>query len=281
MSTLLTLKTADSSLVSYVYPVGTNHYNGRDHSIDTITIHHAANGTGCGNGYNSNTLQVIFASVGTAGSCHYGLDSNGKVGQQLPEKYRSWCSDSRSNDMRAITIEVANDLGAPTWHVSDKAMSSLIVLCADICKRNKKTKMVWITDKTSALSYTPKSDEMRMTLHSWVCEAKGGTSCPEQYLTSKMQYIANEVNKRLISVVPTDPTPSSDFQSYIVKITCSTGVAIRAGAGVNYEQVGTVPFGGAYTIVEEKVNGTQLWGKLKSGAGWICISQSLIYATKI
>lgn len=277
MAATVKLKTADSSLVSYIYANGTTHYNVRDHAIDTITIHHAANGTGCNKGAGANTLDVIFASCGLGGSCQYGIDSNGKIGQMLAEKYRSWCSDSRSNDMRAITIEVANCAGKPTWAVSDKALNAVIDLCADICKRNGKKKMVWISDKSKALAYAPKADEMRMTLHKWVCEAKGGTGCPEQYLISKMPYIAEQVTKKLGG----STTPSTTFKSYIVKITYPTGMKIRSGAGDTYSVVGSVPYGGVYTIVEEKTNGAQLWGKLKSGAGWICIKGSKVYATKV
>lgn len=256
------LKAADSKLVSYIWPQNVTHYNTRDHSIDTITIHHAANGAGANKGYAANTLEIIFASCGKGGSVQYGIDSNGKIGQMLGEKYRSWCSNSRKNDMRAITIECANCAGKPTWAISDKAMQSLIKLCADICKRNGKKKMVWIADKTKALAYEPKQDEMRMTLHKWLA----ATGCPEAYLTSKMDFIASEVNKLLA------PSPTPAFQPYIIKVTYKPFINIRSGPGVTYKDVGDVPYGGVYTIIEEKVNGAQTWGRLKSGAGWICLT---------
>ena len=181
----------------------------------------------------------------------------------LAEKYRCWCTDSRPNDMRAVTIEVANCGGAPDYPISTSAMASLIKLCADICKRNGKKRMVWITDKTKALAYEPKADEMRMTLHKWFA----ATPCPGPYLEGKMAYIASEVNRLLGSEAP---TPA--FQPYIVKVTYPNGLNIRSGPGINYQIVGTVPYGGAYTIAEEKRNGSQTWGRLKSGAGWICLT---------
>lgn len=62
------------------------------------------------------------------------------------------------------------------------------------------------------------------------------------------------------------------FKSYVVRITPSNGVNIRKGAGTNYEVVGAIPKGGAYTIVDEKTGtGAKKWGKLKSGAGWIAL----------
>ena len=259
------VKTADSKLVTYIYPQNTTHYNTRTHAIDTITIHHAANGTGCNQGYAANTLDVIFASVGAAGSVQYGIDSNGKIGQMLNEKYRCWCSNSRENDHRAICMEIANCKGKPNYEISDKALRACIELCADICKRNGKKKMVWIADKAKALAYTPKADEMRMTLHKWVSDTP--TGCPEAYLSGKQEYIANEVNKLLGSV-----PAASTFKEYIVIITYPLGLNIRAAAGATARIVGSVPKGGAYTIVEEKKVGTQYWGKLKSGAGWICLT---------
>ncbi len=64
---------------------------------------------------------------------------------------------------------------------------------------------------------------------------------------------------------------------YIVKITADC-LYIRKGAGTNTAKVGAITDRGVYTIVEEK-NGTgaTMWGKLKSGAGWI----SLDYVKKI
>lgn len=58
--------------------------------------------------------------------------------------------------------------------------------------------------------------------------------------------------------------PSSS--SYMVTVTASS-LNIRSGPGTSYSVVGSIPKGGAYTIVSES-NG---WGKLKSGAGWICL----------
>lgn len=54
---------------------------------------------------------------------------------------------------------------------------------------------------------------------------------------------------------------------YIVRITAKSGLNVRSGPGTNYGVVMSLAYGGGYTIVEEQ-NG---WGKLKSGAGWICL----------
>lgn len=54
--------------------------------------------------------------------------------------------------------------------------------------------------------------------------------------------------------------------SYRVKIT-SDVLRVRAGAGTSFKKVTTVKRGEVYTIVDTASN----WGKLKSGAGWICL----------
>lgn len=52
---------------------------------------------------------------------------------------------------------------------------------------------------------------------------------------------------------------------------------IRAGAGTNYISKGFIS-PSVYTIIEERMGqGASLWGKLKSGAGWI----SLDYVAKV
>lgn len=54
--------------------------------------------------------------------------------------------------------------------------------------------------------------------------------------------------------------------TYKVKVDCGI-LNVRAGAGTGYKVTTTVKRNEVYTIVETKNN----WGKLKSGAGWICL----------
>lgn len=53
---------------------------------------------------------------------------------------------------------------------------------------------------------------------------------------------------------------------YVVKVTADS-LTIRSGPGVNYSAAGSITDKGSYTIIEVSGN----WGKLKSGAGWICL----------
>ena len=86
-------------------------------------------------------------------------------------------------------------------------------------------------------------------------------------------YICSPVHKKFLTFVKKDV----NICPYLVKITADC-LNIRKGAGTNTDKVGEITDRGVYTIVEEK-NGTgaSLWGRLKSGAGWI----SLDYVKKL
>lgn len=72
------------------------------------------------------------------------------------------------------------------------------------------------------------------------------------------------------------PAPFKDT-SYKVQIDISN-LNIRKGPGTNYDRTGQFTGKGIFTIVQEsKGAGATLWGKLKSGAGWI----SLDFAKKL
>ena len=209
-----------------------------------ISIHHMAGNLSvetCGN---------VFASKSRQASSNYGIGTDGRVGLYVDEGNRSWCTSSKDNDSQAITIEVANDGGAPNWHVSDRALNKLIDLCVDICKRNGIEKLNFTGDKTGNL-----------TLHNMFAN----TNCPGPYLESKMPYVVKEVNKAL-------DNSSTVFVPYKVRVTANA-LNIRAGAGTNYKINGVITDKGVYPIVEEK-NGCL---KLKSGAGWI----SATYVKKV
>lgn len=64
------------------------------------------------------------------------------------------------------------------------------------------------------------------------------------------------------NVVYTKAAPAS----YTVKVT-ATALNIRRGSGTQYAVVGCIRDQGTYTITETSGS----WGKLKSGAGWICL----------
>ena len=146
---------SNSKLVSYT-KISPNSTNPRNHKIDKITIHHMAGNLSvetCGN---------VFTPTSRQASSNYGIGSDGRVGLYVSEENRSWCTGSRENDHRAITIEVANEEIGGQWRVSDKAYASLIDLCVDICQRNGIEKLNYTGDKNGDL-----------TMHKWFQATKG------------------------------------------------------------------------------------------------------------
>lgn len=67
------------------------------------------------------------------------------------------------------------------------------------------------------------------------------------------------------------PNDSTPLIPYLIKVTANS-LNIRKGPGTNYAVVGNIKDKGVYTIIEERAGtGAKLWGKLKSGAGYISL----------
>jgi hypothetical protein len=258
---------ANSALATYTL-ISPNKNSPRNHAIDRITIHCFVGQVTAKRGAEA------FQPVKTQASCNYCIGKDGDISLVVDEKDRSWCTSSGANDHRAITFEVASDSYHP-YAVTNAAYQSVINLCEDICRRYGKKKLIWFGDKTKSLNYSPAADEMVLTVHRWFANK----ACPGQYLYELQGNIATEVTKRLggsttststAPVTPTQPAPSTSTTkpaSYLVKVTASA-LNYRSGPGTNYKINGCIRDKGTYTIVEEK-NG---WGKLKSGADWICLA---------
>lgn len=228
--------------------------NARIHKIDTITPHVVV-------GHLSlNALGGLFANKSANASSNYGIDDNGNVGMFVEEKNRSWCTSSASNDHRAVTIEIASNNMNP-YAITDKAVRGLIVLCADICKRNHIPKLLWKADK----NLIGKVDQQNITVHRWFA----AKACPGEYVYSRLGYIAKEVNKILLP--PAIVVPSVEMHEYKVMIE-SVVLNYRKGPGINYPVIGRVHKGEIYTIIKEKFGtGASKWGQFKSGSGWVSL----------
>lgn len=173
---------SNSPLVSYT-KISPNKTSPRNHEIDTVTIHCVVGQV------TAESLGGWFAKDSTQASSNYGVDKDGRIGMYVEEKDRSWCTSSKSNDHRAITIEVASDTKEP-YAVTDAAYAGLIKLLVDICKRNPGIKKLrWKGDK----SLVGKVEEQNMTVHRWFANK----SCPGEYLYSRHDDIVSKVNALL------------------------------------------------------------------------------------
>lgn len=159
-----------SSLVNVNVPAYEGNYTkGRSgRKIEAITIHHMAGrltAEQCGK---------IFQKVGRYGSSHYGIGYDGRIGQYVDETDTAWTNSNWDSNCKSVTIETSDNDNS--WYVNDTTLNSLIKLVADIAKRNNLGTLV---------------PGKNLTWHSMFTS----TTCPGDYLRSKMQYIADEANK--------------------------------------------------------------------------------------
>ena len=186
----------NSPLVSYT-KLSPNHSGQRTHAIDRITPHCVVGQA------TAERIAEIFTPTSRQASCNYGIGYDGRISLVVEEKNRSWCSSSKENDQRAITIEVASDTTAP-YAFRDAAYAALIALCVDICKRNGKKKLLWLADKNKTLNYNPAADEMLLSVHRWFANK----SCPGDWMYARMGELAAKVTAQLGGETVTEPDTS-------------------------------------------------------------------------
>ena len=160
---------SNSSLASVFIPA--KHYTkGRDgRYIQMITIHHMAGvltAEQCGRVFQGNRKA----------SAHYGVGKNAEIAQYVDESNTAWANSNWDSNCKAVTIETSNDSTGGEWHVSDAVLDQLIRLVADIAKRNNLGTLV---------------KGKNVTWHRMYC----ATTCPGEYLLSKMDYICEQANK--------------------------------------------------------------------------------------
>ena len=236
-----------SSLVSYVR-LSPNKSSRDGNKIDTISIHCMA-----GN-LSVETCGALFANANRQASSNYGIDSNGNIGCYVEEEYRSWCTSSRANDRRAITIEVANTVAADPWPVSDAAYEALIRLLVDVCKRHNIKKLLWKADK----SLIGQVNLQNMTVHRWFASK----ACPGNYLYNRHTDIANRVNALLCG--KEEKVTETEYFA-VGKVTAQIGLNVRNGASVAFDKVKTLPFNSVVNITAKTSNG---WYKINEG--YVC-----------
>lgn len=222
----------NSSLVSYTR-ISPNRNSPRNQPISKITIHHMA-------GIMSvEQFGALVANPNRQMSANYAIGNDGRIGLFCPEGDRSWCSSSAWNDNRAITIEVSNSAVGGDWSIGDKAYSSLIKLCVDICKRNGIKKLEFTGDSSGSLTY-----------HYMFA----ATACPGTWMRNHTTDLCNKVNAQL--------TSNTGYTK-----TLNSGTPIYAEIGkASTDRISKTT---KYTIIEEKIVNNIKYGKLKSGLGWV------------
>ncbi len=187
---------SNSSLVNYV-AISPNRTIPRNGKISKIVIHHMAGNLSvetCGN---------VFAPASRKASSHYGIGSDGRIGMYCEEKDRAWTTGNQI-DHQAVTIEVADDVIGNGWHSSDAAIKSLVLLCADICRRNGIINPTYTGDGNGTF-----------LMHKWY----QATDCPGAYLESQFPWIAQEVNRILNEEMMINATIQSNTGADCMRLT--------------------------------------------------------------
>ena len=150
------------------------------------------------------------------------------------------------------------------YAMTNAVYEKLVALCVDICRRNGKTKLLWFGDKDKSLNYSPKSNEMILTVHRWFANK----SCPGDWLYSRLGNLANRVTAQLGG--STTDSVQKTYKTGLYKVNIGD-LNIRKGPGTNYGTNGMITDRGTYTITEIQ---NSYWGRLKSGAGWISVHEA-------
>ena len=165
----------NSPLVNVVIPACEDNFTyGRSgRTLQKITVHH------CAGIMSVESIGYLWQNPNRECSSHYGIGNDGRIGQYVDESNTAWTDINWESNCTSVTIETSNDSVGGDWHVGDPALNSLIKLCADISKRNNLGLLV---------------PGQNLTWHSMYA----ATTCPGDYLRSKMEYIADEANKIIV-----------------------------------------------------------------------------------
>lgn len=192
-----------SPLCTYVRlsPNCTTH---RNHAVDRLTPHVFVGHVTVEQGLAARRFVNYDGKNGS--SCNYLIDDYGATGGGVDERDRSWCTSSRENDHRAITVEIASDPKHP-YAITQAAYNALLDLFEDCCRRYGKTKLLWLGSKEATLAYKQASDEMVLTAHRWFAKK----ACPGDWLYSRYGEIAKEVTRRLAVPATTNTTTKEEI----------------------------------------------------------------------
>ena len=200
-----------SSLVQVVVPADEGNYTkGRSgRNIEAITIHHMAGrltAEQCGK---------IFQAKGRYGSSHYGVGYDGSIANYVDEEDTAWTNSNWDSNCKSITIEISDNDNR--WYVNDITLNAVIKLVADIAKRRELGILV---------------PGKNLTWHSMFTS----TTCPGDYLRSKMQYIADEANK-INSEEPIKEKTTEELAREVIEGKYGNGEDRKNALGDRYAEV--------------------------------------------
>ena len=200
-----------SNLTQIVVPADEGNYSkGRSgRKIEQICLHHMAGrltAEQCGR---------IFQAKGRYGSSHYGVGYDGSIANYVDEEDTAWTNSNWDSNCKSITIEISDNDNS--WYVNDNTLNAVIKLVADIAKRRDLGILV---------------PGKNLTWHSMFTN----TTCPGDYLRSKMQYIADEANK-INSEEPIKEKTTEELAREVIEGKYGNGEDRKNALGDRYAEV--------------------------------------------
>ena len=190
-------------------------------------------------------------------SSHLIVGLSGEIIQCIPFSEWSYCTNQANG--YSISIECCHpDRSGKFTAATEK---SLAELCAYLCGKfgldplNDIIRHYDVTGKQCPLYWSPTK---------YVTKATADARFTAFKQRVKYTLSCGETGEPDDNAVPNVP--------FKVKVV-DNALNIRSGAGVNKKAVGVIKGGGIYTIVAVEQVGSAVWGKLKSGAGWINIGK--------
>lgn len=184
-------------------------------------------------------------------SSHFTVGLDGEVIQCIPLDEWSYCTNQANG--YSISIETCHPDASGKFN--DVTEKSLAELTAWLCKK------FGLTEKDVIRHYDVT-----------------GKHCPLYYVThpEAWESFRARVGKLLADTVNTEPEKTeSENSGFLVKI-LDGALNIRRYPSLTAPINGVISDNGVYTIVETEYGGNILWGRLKSGAGWISLGSKYV-----
>ena len=178
---------SNSKLVTYTR-ISPNRTSPRNGVIRGVAIHCTAGGRNKRARDTADLGRFTTYDRKNGASCNYAVGGDGSIALVVPESDRAWCT-SNPIDHQIVSIEVASDIDAPN-RVTDAALSALLDLLTDICRRNGIPALLWHGRRDLMGNWAVQN----MVVHRWTRTDK---VCPGDYLYNLHPWIAGQVNARL------------------------------------------------------------------------------------
>lgn len=178
---------SNSKLVTYTR-ISPNRTSPRNGVIRGVAIHCTAGGRNKTARATADLGRFTTYDRQNGASCNYAVGGDGSIALVVPESDRAWCT-SNPIDHQIVSIEVASDIAAPN-RVTDAALSALLDLLTDICRRNGIPALLWHGRRDLMGNWAVQN----MVVHRWT---RADKVCPGDYLYNLHPWIAGQVNARL------------------------------------------------------------------------------------